>query len=373
MSERVPAREALPAHVRPLADALVDPSSATSLDLATWDVVVRVARAAQLLGTLAARLDAAGLASRCPAPVRDHLRGALLEARFLRHAATLEIARAARVLDDAGIPFVLLKGASYIAADLPVAAGRMLRDVDLIVPRARIDEAEALLTATGWEAETSLDAYDQHYYRSWSHQIPPLRREGSPLELDVHHALLPVTGRMHPDAAAVMRDARSSVSGFPVPDPADQVVHAAVHLFQDSDCTSRLRDVADVDALCRHFVRTEPRFAARLAQRAAHHGAMQPVACALAFACGWLGTPIERTAFDDALRASAWVVRHAQLSLPPPHPDRGRTAAERAAARRMVARALWLRMPPSLLAYHGAMKAWRSIVPRRAGAAAAPP
>jgi hypothetical protein len=356
--------DVLPAHARALVDALVEPRACLAYDLATWDVVVRTARAAQLLGTLAVRTDAAGIGSHLPAPVRDHLRGAAFEARFLRHSARLEIERAGRVLDDAGIPFVLLKGASYIAAALPVADGRSLRDVDLLVPRERIDEAEARLLDAGWATEPSLDAYDQHYYRTWSHQIPPLRREGSPLELDVHHALLPVTGRMHPDARALQRDACTVADGHRVPDPADQVVHAAVHLFQDSDCTSRLRDLVDVDALCRTFDAAGPGFADRLAERASLHGALRPVACTLAFARGWLGTPVVHAAFDDAVRRSGWVVRRAAAALPPPDPECGPTTAQRRAARWMAARALWLRMPPTLLAYHAAMKAWRALPAR---------
>src|SRR6185436_13614148 len=91
MTLRMPSKEALPPYVRGLVEVLADPGRSVDLDLATWDGVVRVARSSQLLGTLAARMDAAGLMARCPAPVRNHLRAATMEARFLRHMALLEI------------------------------------------------------------------------------------------------------------------------------------------------------------------------------------------------------------------------------------------------------------------------------------------
>lgn len=366
MTPATPSRDALPPHARHLVSALADPRAVSAFDLATWDVVVRTARTAQLLGTLAARMEQAGLLPELPEPVRHHLRGASIESRYLRQMALVEIELVERTMRAGGIPFVLLKGASYIAADLPVATGRLLRDVDFLVPRARLPEAEAALVDAGWRADETLDEYDQRYYRRWSHQIPPLRRHGAPLEIDVHHAILPTTGRIRPDAEALLRDARTTGRGWMVPDPADHVVHAAVHLFQDSDCSSRLRDVVDIDSLCRHFAATQTGFWERLARRAELHGALRPVGYAVDFARGWFGTPVGRE-FDDAWKRvrgrwrSDWVIERAQRSLPPPDPDRGRDPDARRGAHWMFVRSMWLRMPPWLLAYHAAMKGWRGV------------
>ena len=369
MTSSLPSRDALPPHVRELVSSLVDPACSVAFDLATWEVVVRVARSSQLLGTLAARLELAGRLDACPEPVRNHLRAAAIEARFLRHMALVETEHVARALRACSVPFALLKGASYIAADLPVASGRMLRDVDVLVPRARLAEVEAALIHAGWRADETLDAYDQRYYRAWSHQLPPMRRIDAPLEIDVHHAILPPTGRVRPDMDALWRDARTTRRGWTVPEPADQVVHAAVHLFQDSDCTSRLRDVVDIDALCRHFDATQTGFWARVTRRAELHGAMRPVGYAIEFARGWLDTPVGAD-FDEAWKrtrgrwGSRWVIERAKRSLLPPDPDRGRDADSRRAARAMFVRSMWLRMPPWLLAYHAAMKGWRSATGR---------
>ena len=358
-----------PPGVRPLLAVLRAPAHAAMLDPAQWDTLLRTARSAHLLGTLAARLEGEAGAAAFPQRVREHLRGALLEARHLHKMAALEMAAAADTLAPLRMPLLLLKGASYIAAGLPHARGRLLRDVDILVPEARIAEAEQALVAAGWKGDDALDAYDQRYYRAWSHQIPPLRRPGHPLELDVHHTILPPTGRLHPDAAALLRDARTLDATWHVPDPADQVVHAAVHLFQDSDCTSRLRDLVDVDALCRHHAQREAAFWPRLAQRARLHGCERPLAYALAFARDWLGAPLDASFAAELAAATRWrtsgmVRRWAALTLPPADVEAGRSMRERRAARFMLARSLWLRMPPTLLVRHALGKAWRAVARR---------
>lgn len=354
------------AGLRSLLSALVAPRDAAPLPPADWDLLVRLARRAQLLGTLAARLDDAGVLDGLAPPVRDALTGALLEARFVGQMARVETDALAQALAPLATPLVLLKGASYIVQGLPLARGRLLRDVDLLVPPERLADAERALAAAGWAADEALDAYDQRYYRAWSHQLPPLRRPGGALEADLHHAILPPTGRLHPDAARLVRDARAVGGPWRVADPADQVVHASVHLFQDSDCTSKLREVVDVDALCRHHAAADAAFWPRLAARAALHGTQRPVAYALAFAQAWLRTPVPeaftRACGDDPRwRPHPWVLRHAALALPPPDPDGGRDRASRRAARALFLRAQWLRMPVGLLVRHAAAKAWRAL------------
>ena len=94
---------------------------------------------------------------------------------------------------DQAIPLsrqvVLLKGAAYILQGLEFSRGRMPNDVDLLVRRSDLDETESSLLLAGWESETT-DAYDQRYYREWSHELPPMRFPGHALEIDLHHTCL---------------------------------------------------------------------------------------------------------------------------------------------------------------------------------------
>ena len=104
-----------------------------------------------------------------------------------------------------------------------------------MVPRDRIDDAEAALLAGGWKG-TKLDPYDQRYYRRWSHEIPPLSYPGRLLGVDVHHTICPPRSRLRPDPARFWADAEpAGDTGVRVLSAVDSVLHSAVHLFFDSD------------------------------------------------------------------------------------------------------------------------------------------
>ena len=308
-----------------------------------------------------------------PLRVRHHLLGAETEARYLRQMTRYEVASVADVLHPIGVPCVLLKGAAYIAQELPIADGRNPRDLDLMVPRPRLQEAEQALRGHGWMFDAKLTEYDQHYYRAWSHELPPLRRPGHAFEVDLHHTILPPIGRLKPDVARLIADSiEVPGSCFRVLRPADQVLHAAVHLFQDSDCVGKLRDLVDIDGLVRHFAeRDGERFWRDLGGSTAAHGLGRPLWYALAFCRAWLETPIPDTLWRKVLaHPPSAPVRSLMMSLaggvlPPVHPDAEPGMADQFAASLLEFRALWLRMPPWTLAYHGASKAVRAVRQRR--------
>ena len=55
----------------------------------------------------------------------------------------------------------LPKGAAYELQGRALAAGRMVGDIDLMVPAEQLAHAEAMLKAQGWRAD-AMDAYDEH-------------------------------------------------------------------------------------------------------------------------------------------------------------------------------------------------------------------
>ncbi len=356
------------AHIRLLLEMLARPAGCAALDAGGWDLLVRTARAARLLGALAARIDDAGVAGAVPQPAARHLRAATAESTYLRQMSLRELAMIAETLRPLGVTLVALKGSAYILAGAGCAAGRLPRDVDLMVERGRLDEVERALHAAGWSFAKT-EEYDQRYYREWSHELPPLRAPTLPLELDMHHTILPPIGRLKPDAARLVADS-VAIPGTPyrVLRPADQVLHAAVHLFQDSDCVNKLRDLVDIDGLIRHFAaRDGERFWQELAESVAVHGLGRPLWYALAFCRAWLETPIAQAAWQDIqvhrppAPARALMTSLAGRVLAPVHPDAEPGRPQRAAASLLEARALWLRMPPHTLVYHSASKALRSI------------
>lgn len=363
-------RMALPAHVLRLLDALRLPSATRNWSASDWDVTVRTARLARLLAVLAHHLNEANILSELPESVQQQLTGALAESRYLTQMQRVELARVASVLAPRGIEVVLLKGAAYVAQHLPIAVGRLPNDVDVLVAADRLAEAERALLDAGWRFGSDLDDYDQQYYRRWSHELPPLRYEGFVLELDLHHAILPPTTRVSPPTALLMPHTRA-IDGEPfcALGPADQVLHIAAHVFIDSDCTSKLRDLVDLDALIAHCAAIERRFLATLFDRAQALHLTLALSYALAFVRAWFEHDIEHA---NALQLLAQdceriappaptVLALASRTLPPHHPDSEPSRAERNASRLLALRYHHWRMPLPLLAYHTAMKGWRAL------------
>jgi hypothetical protein len=340
---------------------LVDQAATGALSDDTWDVLVCAARSSRLLGVLGARVEANPTAS-VPAAVRAVLRSEQAVTRYRTRMVWWELDRLARALEPLHVPIILLKGAAYLIQRLPCAAGRALADVDILVPRERTHDVEQALLAYGWEAK-QLEPYDDRYYREWSHELPPLRYGGGLLELDVHHAILPPLGRIRIDTAALWNHSvATDHPSFRVLAPADQVLHAALHVFQDSDCTNRLRDIADVDALLREFGRSDG-FWQELLRHAAMHGAERPLWYAVRFAKRLLGTPVPAV-IETQLNVSAppFMVRRFMDSLvlsalPPPDPDRGYSRRARIAGWMLMLRSVWLRFPRRLFMLHSLAKA----------------
>jgi hypothetical protein len=353
-----------PPHLRQLLRALSQPGSIAALDASILDVLVRAARTVRLLGVLAARIHEQGIDTALPESVQAHLRAALAEAAHRRQMVLRQLDGLEQLFQALGISPVALKGAGYILAGRRCAAGRLLRDVDLMVPKAELAAVERRLLETGWEF-TKTSPYDQHYYRAWSHELPPMRGPAMPMELDLHHAILPPTGRLRPPTEPLLE--RSVAAGaWRVLSIEDQVLHAAAHLFEDSDCIHRLNDLVDVDALLREGLAAGDGFVERLRERAVQLRLGRPLWYAAVTARAWLDTPIDVARLrplSPGWPGRALVLGCSARVLGPTDPNDEPGVVERAARVAMQARSHWLRMPPGLLAWHAANKALRPRPP----------
>ena len=351
-------------HLLPL---LRDAQHARTMQLADWDDTIRLTRQARLLGMLAHRLrDDEDLWAFLHERVRGHLQAAIHYSAYRVQLVRMEM-RALDAALPADRPVALLKGAGYLVQGLAMARGRMPNDVDLLVRRADLDAAEAALRSAGWQMEAKTD-YDERYYREWSHELPPMRYPGHALEVDLHHTIAPVTSRTRADDALLF-DGLQSVPGsrFRVLDPCDQVIHAAIHLFQDSDLHGQLRGLVDVDGLIRHHLGDNAQVWSRLIDRAERHRADRVLWYALHYCRSWLGTPVpEGLALGPpprwARHGMDWVFSRA---CPPRIPDATPSLGERLADTLGELRYHRLRMPPTLLARHLLHKSWKAVRPRK--------
>ena len=342
----------------PLIAALRDPRDLVSWSEPQWEMLVRQARAADLLSRIACLAEDCAILDEAPRAARAHLVAARVTAAAHAEAVRREVAFVAAALAPTGVELVLLKGAAYLFAGLPAAQGRVFNDVDILVPRTALARVEAALMLHGW-AGSHHDPYDQRYYREWMHELPPMRHGTRQSVLDVHHAIAPLTGRFRPDSDRLLAGARP-VPGTPpvkVLAPADMVLHAAAHLFLNEELTHGLRDLVDLDSLLRHFG-ADSRFWDALGERAATLDLLVPLRYALRYASRMLGTPVP-SALHEKHAVTGWKAGLMDAlylrALQPDHPaaaDRG-TPLARAL---LYLRGHWLRLPPALLAYHIGVK-----------------
>ncbi|KQN37391.1 hypothetical protein ASG37_10035 [Sphingomonas sp. Leaf407] len=321
-----------------VARVLRDPASALTLDPLGWNALIAAARAEQLIGSVAVRLDGLPL----PPAAERVMADARASAEVGRSAALWEAEAARRVLAPLDLPIVLLKGTAFVAAGLDAGRGRSIGDLDILVPRDGLDRVERALLAGGWEW-VKPDPYDDAYYRRWMHELPPLVHAARDKMIDVHHTILPPTARPTPDAAALIADAVPLDNGLFVLSREDMVVHAAAHLLADGDLQGGLRNLWDIDRLVREFSEGDGTFVARLGSRAAHHGLSAAVERAIRLAKRIYATPV--AGFDprpsDALFARRLLARDGWGRLRHKETEFG-----------FYVRSHWMRMPPAMLVRH---------------------
>lgn len=352
--------------------ALRTPQAATGWSVPQWQHVIRVARAQRLLGRLAEAVTQAGLDADLPPQVQRHLLAERRRSRARLRSLTWTMEQVGAVLRSIDDPIVLLKGAAYVQQGLPIAAGRLPSDLDILVPQRSIAPAQQRLKDHDW-SEQPLSAHDQRYYRDWSHEVPPMQNGRFELELDLHHAILPPVARVHVDTDLLLPRLQSAGDGWHVLCPVDQVLHSAAHLFHDSEFSSRLRDLVDLDGLLRHFA-WRADFWDDLCARAQQLGLVESLALAVHFTSRWLQTPVPAAVVRFVQRHGPGTVgrlwRHAlfEQALLPIDPDARPTTAQRRAATLLLARYHWHRLPPALLLVHLFHKSVQRLAGRDAAA-----
>lgn len=346
-----------------LARLLRKPEDLAGARLSDWDRLLPAARQAGLLPRLTLGIERTiGLAA-VPDQVRPYLLSAKRQAEHRQRAARTEIVRIAELLAPLLDKIVLLKGAAYLAADLPPAAGRIFSDIDILVPKGELAGVEAMLSLGGWRLG-DIDPYDEQYYRRWMHQLPPLANAARGSVVDVHHTIVPLTARIDLAAAELLNAARP-VPGHPklaVLSPPDMVLHSAVHLFNEGEFARGLRDLDDLNLLLRHFG-VDAAFWDVLLSRAASLGLGRPLFFALRYAAALLDTPVPVHVLTAASRhgpalGTSFMDAVFGRALRSPHPA-CRDALSGPALSLLYARAHYLRMPLHLLLPHLVRKAVR--------------
>ena len=269
-----------------------NPEAIRGFSMGDWDKLVRQARQAHLLARLHILLVQARLDATIPAVARWHFEAATTLAETHQREMRRELRRLRMLLGRLGFPLVLLKGAAYVAAGLPASRGRLIDDIDLLVPVERLGEVEFALEHAGWQRD-GLPEYDRRYYRRWRYDAPQLQHLRRAMVINLHHAIVPDSARYRPDANKLRRRAAEipGFAGLAVLSSEDRILHAATLLSHDDGLSHGLRDLSDLDLLLRQAA-GDTDFWARLLARAEEMELERPLFYALRYARHFFATPV---------------------------------------------------------------------------------
>ncbi|HEB77079.1 MAG TPA: hypothetical protein ENI90_00945, partial [Methylothermaceae bacterium] len=132
-----------------LIQALREPETVLGFQKPQLEALIVSSERSRLTATLGYRLEDAGVMARLPERVRHHFDAAMVNARFRNRLIRWEMNRVARALRDLDVEVVVIKGGAYLLLDLPLARGRLLADLDILVRRSDLPVLERQLLAAG--------------------------------------------------------------------------------------------------------------------------------------------------------------------------------------------------------------------------------
>lgn len=323
---------------------------------AQWELLIRLARRVKLLGRLALQIKALDLWDATPPRIQHQLVSASVQAEKLQQLTQWELDRVLWALESFETTIIVLKGSAYRLAGVPYAEGRLSVDLDLLVPKADLSAIELLLRDKGWKHRT-LTTYDEHYYRVWSHEIPPLVHPERETEVDIHHTLAPLTSRLKIDTGLLFAAAiPARGDNVKLLCPVDMTIHCAVNLFQNNELANDLRDLLDLHELMVFFSNRNADFWLQLTDRVNQLKLGHVMYYSFYFTRLVFDTPVPET-IVCRLHARPGVIKRrimhelVPLALFPQHPDK---PLKSAAFARLVLylRSHLIRMPLYILLPH---------------------
>lgn len=330
-----------------------------------WELLLRQARAAGVLSRLAIFWK-----EFCLYEPTDFVIAHLISAEKFwlsqKRIVDWEIFCLQKIFSQLQVPLILLKGAAYSASSLHAGMGRVFNDIDVLVPKSRLQDVVDKLKWAGWYPE-KIDDYDRNYYEQWMHELPPMRHIQRGTTLDLHHNIIPETCSLCPDAGLLLDMAvKMPNSEYWVLAPEDMVLHSASHLFFGGEFDNGIRDLSDIDLLLREFSNDNPMFFKSLLERAKFLGMVQPLFYALRYSNKLLLTPLPEEiveAYSDkkVIGINIHFMDMLFLSaLMPNHPSCN-SSWSRVARWLLYVRSHWLKMPWYLLIPHLSRKAWMRV------------
>jgi Uncharacterised nucleotidyltransferase len=199
-----------------------------ALDETPWNEV-------RLLGAVARRIDWL----EPDADILPRVRGIQKFLYSQSQMCLMGAVKSLRALSAAGIPMLFMKGAARVVSNDRDARERLVRDIDLLVPISRMDEAHDLLAAEGWELRGAWQIRWRNIDRVASHHAWAMSKGKS--EIDLHHFSNHLNRLVGDDDGLWARAGQVKWRGISahVPSATDNLIIAIVHgLRWSRDCNA---------------------------------------------------------------------------------------------------------------------------------------
>ena len=265
-----------------------------------WDSLIAEAVSHSVAPQLFEAMKPAAAKGEVPAAAFQCAWMAAIKQKNLAGKAMKALPAILRVLSDAGLDLMVLKGgplASFIYRD---PGERPMRDFDFLARAGDLERAESALAALGYRTDRDLpiSAYLEH-----EHELPPLVSEGM-RPIDLHWNIVSPTGPFRVDVDALFARSRILLlDGAPMRVMAneDLLLHVCLHAASDHFGIAGVRPLLDIKEL---LDRPGAIDWSVVPVRAAEWQAARPAALALLVARDLVGAKVDPNALA-ALGASS--------------------------------------------------------------------
>lgn len=251
--------------------------------LATHDIDDAAFREQRLLAALSERFGKRLAAS----PAHPRLVGLQRLLWSRSRMAQRDTAEALAMLHAAGIPFMLMKGASRIAMEPGAQRGRVSHDIDILLRQSDMRAGFTLLLDAGWQATSGVGAQRLTDLAETWRAVNFVKGEFG--DVDVHRlAYHPTQASEADDRALWTRSVEAGLAGVPAlaPAPSDRIALAIAHGALDAHTHSDW--LCDIDSCVRAGGVVWPDLLDTLKARRV----LVPAASALTYLAQEIGTPI---------------------------------------------------------------------------------
>ncbi|CAA0362485.1 conserved hypothetical protein [Alteromonas infernus] len=347
-----------------LIDLVTNKKSTLQLEKSEWCDVVALSRQLGFLPFLYQISREENTLTLMPMSVASQLKSAYYELLKQHDSINWHLLQL-RKNNPGDLKITLLKGAAYIMAGKKNAKYRLLSDIDLLVEKNFLDDAEFWLFINGFAVSVS-DEYDDYYYRQWMHELPPFVNSKSGLVVDLHHNLLPISSKRHINASLIVDNGVELEQNLIVPNDEDLIIHSAVHLIQDSVFNRSLRDLCDQYWLLKDFIEQNGT-SASLLERAKSLSLGIDLAKSLSLMSEVLGRSLstEELAFVGQMlrRKRLWIVEKKCYVIMLHQPVVSEWKAKHhAASLYLFVKSHLIKMPIKLLVKHAVIKSYKRII-----------